>query len=1209
MGVMDLTTTPLTGLNLVEASAGTGKTYTLTGLYLRLLIEQSLSPEQILVVTYTNAATAELKERIRNRLVSAREAFECGESNDPLMQTLLQSEPDPQRVVKQLNLAIAGFDQAAIHTIHGFCQRVLIEHAFETSQPFDAELAPDQELRLQQIADDFWRTRLANLPDALTEHFLAQTGSPERLLAEVRQGVGKPYLDVRGAQWPEGIESIEDDIRELIQTMRLLWREEGAEVSRYLTEDGLFNQNTYKRQKVPGWCREMESWLAEEPPVLEGFGNLKKFTESSVKSGLRKGKVGQEFILFYKCQEVTKLIESRIENIRQAIRSLRLEFFNYLTEELPQRQQAAGEWSYDDLLLHLDQALSAQQGDRLALSLSQRFPAALVDEFQDTDPVQYRILSRIYPGSGCTVFMVGDPKQAIYSFRGADIFAYLTARDAAQGHYTLETNWRSTPQLIRAINTLFGANPAAFFYQQIPYTPIHAAPPKAKGLIEKGDKQGAFRIWQLPFDAKANLPAVRQAVADGTANEILRLLNLARTGRLSINSRPLGGGDIAVLVRTHQQAELIAASLMDRGVLSVRTAQDDVYLTAQAEQLERLMLALIEPRREALLRAALSTELLGWSGAEIDQLSRDDDALNDQLERFIAYHQTWRDAGFIRMFRQVLNELDVERRLLSYRDGERRLTNLYQLSELLHRHDSSTQPGMDGLLKWFSRQRLDEASKDEERLLRLESDSDLVKLVTQHGSKGLQYPVVFCPFLWDGSPGSGRSRTAYLFHDPQASYQAVFELGSQDFEQNQRYLREEELAENIRLLYVALTRAQYRCYMPWGKTKKSEGSALAWLLHPPCMDAEGRATHGAVAEDVQERPPSVGANHSLENCQAAFKKLTPTAFEQRLEGLAAASGGHVSVIPLPSGEVSTQLNLELPPDLGPARTFKGLMKPARWVSSFSSLTSGEGSDLPDHDAASTPWDDDRQEPQFNIHGFPRGARPGTCLHAIFEELDFTLGSPPEVERLVESTLDAYGIEQRWQPVIVDMLRSVVSTPLNAEGLVLKNITGHQRINEMEFYYPIQKLEPKLLESLARKHGFARSPEIMREFSELEFGRVQGFMKGFIDLIIEVDGRFYLLDYKSNWLGEDRSCYAQANLREAMLAHHYPLQYLFYVLALHRYLRQRLPDYAYDTHFGGVFYLFLRGMSPQTGPEYGVFQERPPGAFIQALDQWLSEGEP
>lgn len=1184
---MDLAGVPLQGLNLIEASAGTGKTYTLTGLYLRLLIEQSLLPEQILVVTYTNAATSELKERIRQRLLATRQAFSDGVGDDPLIEHLLLSQPDRERAIKQLNLAIAAFDQAAIYTIHGFCQRVLIEHAFETSQPFEMELAPDQASRLLQIADDFWRIYLADLPERLTAWVQAEIGTPEKLLAGVRQGLGKPYLEVRGAEMPDDLEEADRQAAELIGEIRQVWQMEGDEIRDFLTDSDRFKQNSYHSAKVSGWCTEMAAWLVEEPLRLEGFTNLKKFTQRSIKAGLRKGEVSVESELFDKCQLLEDLNESRIKKYQAAVRSLRLVFYRYLLEELPKRQLEAREWSYDDLLLQLEQALSGQYGSRLVALLQQRFPVALVDEFQDTDPVQYGILSRIYGRSEQTVFLVGDPKQAIYSFRGADIFTYLTARKKAREHYSLEVNWRSSPKLIRAFNTLFSANPRAFYFPQIPALPVQAAPGKAKGLQEKGDKAGPLRIWQLPADPGIKLPMLRQTVADATAEEIARLLQLGRAGRLTLDGEPLGGGDIAVLVRKHRQAEQIAAALMTRDIHSVRTAQDNVFLTREAGQLERLLLALVEPRRDPLMRAALATELLGWNGREIDELNRDDALLSSQFETFLAYHQQWRDAGFIRMFRQLLSDQDVERRLLAYRDGERRLTNLYQLAELLHRHDAEAQPGMEGLLKWFSWQHQDEAVAEEERQLRLESDSHLVKIVTQHASKGLQYPVVFCPFLWDETLGLRNAQSAYLFHDPQADYQAVFELGSAGFVENQRYHKQEELAENLRLLYVALTRAQYRCYLPWGKVKHSENSALAWLLHPPGPDAED----------------------PLASWQAGYKKLTAADIQQRIEFLVDEADGAISLLPLTEGSGVGQLSLELPPDLEPARIFAGVLHRGRRISSFSSLISGQAADLPDHDAFSPRLDDSAQQDDqaLTIHRFPKGAQPGTCLHAIFEHLDFTATDRERLETLVEETLTAYGIEAHWTPVVADMIVAVLATPLNSEGLKLGEISNRQRITEMEFHYPVCQLDAGRLETLVRQHGFAASARLMAGFDNLGFTPIQGFMKGFIDLVFEAGGRYWLLDYKSNWLGNDLSSYAQPWLEQAMVEHHYPLQYLFYVLALHRYLQQRLADYAYDRHFGGVFYLFLRGMTPQAGCEYGVFQERPPAAFIQALDRLMAEG--
>lgn len=1180
MSGIDLTSIPLAGTNLVEASAGTGKTYSLTGLYLRLLLEQAYLPAQILVLTFTNAATAELKERIRRRLLSAREGFAEGRSDDPLIRHLLANLPDRQQVERRLTLALAEFDQAAIHTIHGYCQRVLTEHAFETSQPFEVELVPDQEARLQQIADDFWRTRLVELPERL----LSQIGSPEQLLAAVRPGLAKPYLAVRGTQWPDDLMALESRLEAEIRALQQTWRSMGKAVCDYLSDASRFNQTRYKRQNVIGWCGEMTHWLADPSPGLEGFPQLQKFSSSSVAAGLRKGQSERDFELFRLTERIVELMHRRQAKFQQAIGSIRLEFFHYLCAELPRRQQLAGEWSYDDLLQHLDQALSDSNGVQLARQLSRRYPAALVDEFQDTDPIQYRILKRIYAGgSKRALFLVGDPKQAIYSFRGADIFAYLEARKLARGGLSLETNWRSSAELIKAINSLFGANPRAFFYPQIDYRRVKAAPGSEPGLREKGDKQAPFRIWQLSFGSRTPLPEVRQRVADAVANEILRLLMKSQAGRLTIDSRPVEGSDLAVLVRTHQQGEQIAAALLERGVLSVRSAQDDVFLSPEAEQLERLLLALLEPRREALLRAALSTELLGWDAVAIDHLNRDDRALSRQLERFQAYRETWRDAGFMHMFRQLISKQDVELRLLNYRDGERRLTNLYHLAELLHRQDRALEPGMEGLLKWFSHQRQGEGMKEEERQLRLESDSHLVKIVTLHASKGLQYPVVFCPFLWDGGAASGQAKGPYLYHDPEMEYLPVFELGSEEFDSHRRYLHEEELAENLRLLYVALTRAQFRCYMPWGRVKGSENSALAWLLH---------------GMEKPDREP-------LKVWQAGFKKLGSDVIEQRLQQRVRDAGGQIRVDPLPMQEQSAQLALELSPKLAQARSFKGTIRTARRVHSFSSLTLGMAADLPDHDALSVSLEDAQQVLPDDIHGFPRGARPGTCLHSLFESLDFRCDSEAELVELVDTKLVEYGIERRWTPVVVKLLNAVLETPLNAEGLRLKGISNARRINEMEFHYPVRQLDMAVLRNLVLDQGFATSPILNRLFEKIEFSQLQGFLKGFIDLVIESNGRYYLLDYKSNWLGTDQSYYNQGRMQTAMIAHHYPFQYLFYVLALHRHLQQRLPDYDYERHFGDVYYLFLRGMKPETGPEFGVFQERPPGGFILDLDRHVA----
>jgi exodeoxyribonuclease V beta subunit len=609
-----------------------------------------------------------------------------------------------------------------------------------------------------------------------------------------------------------------------------------------------------------------------------------------------------------------------------------------------------------------------------------------------------------------------------------------------------------------------------------------------------------------------------------------------------------------------------------------------VFWSGEAESLERLLMALLEPRRGSLVRAALATPLLGWDAQRIDALNRDDRALGDCLARFHEFNGIWQRRGFIVMFRRLLEAEGIESRLLDYRDGERRLTNLYHLAELLHQQDRATWSGMEGLVKWLARQR--QSAAREEQLLRLESDSHLVKIDTLHGSKGLEYPIVLCPFLWDESDARTDDRP-YLFHDPEADYAAVLEIGSERFEQDRQRMKEESLAESLRLLYVALTRARHRCYLPWGQVKNSESSALCWLLH------SGQAP----AEDA-----------SLETWGRRAKAMSAERLAQEMDALVARSAGSIALLPLPVEAGLSQMPLAMPPMLAPARRFMGRIEALRRVASFSSLAAGHPEDHPDHDAQTT--GEVLLMPALvseDIHGFPRGSGPGSCLHAILEGLDFTAVEASEVVPHIRQQLRLHAIDERWVPVVEQMVRDLTATPLNREGLTLSDITLAHRVDEMEFHFPVRHLTPGSILRLAGRYRFSENPDMIEGLAGLDGPAVEGFMKGFIDLTFEWRGRYYLADYKSNWLGDSVEAYHQPALQAAMVEHHYPLQYALYTLALHRYLGLRLPGYDYERHFGGVYYLFLRGMSPQSGAALGVIEERPSHAFVQALDDLMRGG--
>ncbi|MCW8891041.1 MAG: UvrD-helicase domain-containing protein, partial [Sedimenticola sp.] len=819
------------------------------------------------------------------------------------------------------------------------------------------------------------------------------------------------------------------------------------------------------------------------------------------------------------------------------------------------------------------------------------YRAALIDEFQDTDPIQYESFRKLFRYEDGALFLVGDPKQAIYSFRGADIFAYLKARKDAGACYTLDVNWRSVPPLIQAVNTLFEQPQGGFLFPQIPFQPSSPADKAGARLETDEAKSAAFTVGFIP--GNPNKEQATTIAVDWTAGEIARLLQQGREGRARVGDRPLAGGDIAVLVRSHRQGEAVRQALLQQGVYSVQRSQQDVFKSDEAVEFERLLLAIQNPQHEGLLRAALATRLLGVSGDTLARLADDERAFSHYLELFLTLHQLWLQDGFIRMFRSLLHEQRIVERVLGLPEGERRLTNILHLAELVHQQERESDAGMEALSSWLSQLLTSEWIEDERGQLRLESDDNLVQIVTIHKSKGLQYSVVFAPFVWDGGVRKITDGEPCAFHDPDQDYRAVLDLGSPAWSEAMEGVRNEALAEGLRLLYVALTRAQHRCYITWGLINGAGESSMAWLLHPP-------------VEAVSENP--------IKQLAAHFKNVSESELLSRLSQWMDELAGEGRVLTLNGDEPTihsapqhTQHQQTLDFESLQARSLDRRLSRGHSVTSFSALTAGhEHFERPDYDAVLEPLvDQPETQPAQNRFTFPRGANPGSCLHAIFENLDFSCHSEAALQQLVEQQLTGYGIDTCWQTVVCQWMHDVLDTELETGSeLRLKQLERAQCLVELEFNYPIHHLKANELSAILLEHGVNSTEEMEQAIKRLSFRECRGYLKGFIDLIFEFEGRYYLLDYKSNWLGDRLTDYDHASLQSAIAREGYFLQYLLYCVALHRYLTQRISGYNYEIHFGAVYYLYLRGMSPAEGAGYGVFRDRPPVQLIQALDDYF-----
>ena len=1171
---------------LIEASAGTGKTYALTTLVARLLVEKRVEIGELLVVTFTIAATGELRDRIRATLRSAlrRTRGEAAGSDRQAVDLLERWQGcgiDRADIARRLDLALLDLDRANVMTIHGFCQRVLGDFAFEGGLPFGFEVAGDGADAVNAAFDDVWR-QWAYPASPLLVRYAAKKGlAADELAGWVSGYLARLDLDIVGAGC-----STEERSREL-DGLEAAWRDAVRKA-----------RDTHRREagSIPDGDRDRIAAVLQRPEVVLCTKNGSYLGNKTQGKRLRNG--------------VPALGEA-LDELDQASGELRIGYDGLLpclrrdallgTRALLERRvREDRKLGFDDLLTGVHRALD--EGKGLARSIRDRYPWALIDEYQDTDRVQAEIFRRIYRDTRLTdddgaLIIVGDPKQSIYRFRSADIFAYLNTSDAIaeDAKLSLSRNFRSVPALTEAVNAVFD-HPCPFALSGIGFDPVESAIEESNLAIdgetvaEGGSTPFQIRYFPWVPGQLWTKPDMRDLAARLAADEIAALLALAEQGNAQLGGEPLRGSDIAVLVRTAEQGRRVARALHERRIASVEIGMENVMASREAEQLERLLWAIAKPQSPHRTRGALTADVLGLDAAAVGALQDDDNAWNLWTERLGDWLEEWERSDVATLIRRILESGEVKgaEGLLRYRDGARRLTNLKHLAELLQQTQTRERYSPTGLAAWFTRQRANAGDRDEMALLRLDSDEQLVKIVTMHAAKGLEFPIVFCPFPWDAS--APRSKAWADYHSAEEGHREILDLDPSPSDLDADWL--EQFSDESRLLYVALTRAKERCVVTWTKVRQTENAPFAWLLY-------GREAAGG---EVDAGTPRVVAK--LAN------GLSPEQWRAGLDDLATRCSAEIGIVDMDLGYRSPSIEhpANAPADLDVRQLGRELAR-VRQMSSYSALahSAGAAESPGDHETVEQPDrdEDDAAEAEEeataesarDAFNFPAGRRVGNCLHRIFERLD--RGEAESVEDACRESLARYRIEAQWVDVARSMVTNTRATLLAAangpgvgRGFRLEGL--ERAVPEMEFHLPLEGLDRGRLGKVLADHGYENPFAGSRS-------NIDGFLRGFIDLVAGHDGVWYVLDYKSNWLGARADDYRPAGLSKAMADHRYPLQYLLYLVALSRYLAVRLPEYDYDQHIGGAFYLFLRGIEPEAGMDRGVYFDRPSRGCIEALD--------
>lgn len=1195
---LNLIRIPLEGTSLIEASAGTGKTYTIANLYLRLILEKGLDVQKILVVTFTEAATKELRDRIRHNLnVALQELDQTGSGGDETVARIVSTAAAPKSAAtaaNQLQRALVCFDEAAIFTIHGFCKRVLDENAFESAILFDLELVTDQRRLVQEITDDFWRRHFTGASYFINALASRHALSYSRFTTLAQQLANNPTLTII----PAAVSVSPEDMLQHHTELKHAWRASKGEVTAILqSENSGFSKSghPFYRGQLDDWLVKLEG-ACSDAPSPDDLASIAMFTTDRLNGRLKKNFTLPPHRFFDLCQAYCAAEKDFVVGIQQT-------YAAYLKAELSRRKQAANIQFFDDLLANVHSALQTEADSQLARAVRAKFDAALIDEFQDTDPIQYDIFRALFAREDKSLFLIGDPKQSIYGFRGADIFAYIRAVGDIpdQQKYTLNENWRSESQFVDAANCFFDPVDNPFVLgDTIVYTPVRAAAQSLGNrfpLTVADDPPGNLVLW---FINRANSQAAgtapnkdqaRRTAAQAVVYEISRLLNKAERGEATLGDRPLLPSDCAVLVTRNADAQLIKDQLAEANIPAVTTRAENIFKTGQAREIEQVLNAVAAPSDLFKLRTALATELLGCP-AEIILASVEDESPGNEMERhldrFAAYNELWQTHGFISMFRKLLQSYDVSGRLLRHPHGERELTNVLHLTELIHTAAFENNLGPNGVLSWIQAQRNAE-DENEELELRLERDDAAVQILTVFRSKGLQYPLVFCPFMWQAEAAS---RSAdIVFH---ADNNLYLDIGTeQRLQAHQARARQENLAELVRLLYVALTRAQNRCYLTFGRI--GTATALDYILTggaDPTADIYGHLK--SILKDLDEETLHANVSRSSVSCSGHIRVTEP--------GLDP---------PRPYKPPGT--------DRRPELTCRAIERVGSWandwmIASFSRLVAekfGRRTPNPAHQLKADEFAAERTDQQLapvdTFFAFPGGTLTGSCIHSIFETINFSRPESGRNRLIVDRLLKKFGLADAGRSrgdMVQRMLISVLRAPLlkGAPNFTLEQIPSEQRIPEMEFFYPIKRFTPSNLQAVLSEFTDTPSaalPHFREKIGQLEFKPVRGFMRGFIDLVFKFEEKYYLLDWKTNHLGNTFADYDVSHLARNMEAAYYNLQYYIYTVALHKYLAGRVADYTYDTHFGGVFYLFIRGIHPDY-PGSGIFFDRPPADLVEAL---------
>nr|BET44737.1 MAG: exodeoxyribonuclease V subunit beta [Candidatus Aschnera chinzeii] len=1170
------------GQHLIEASAGTGKTYAIILIYLRLILginnkknTRILTVKDILIVTFTEAAVNELKKRIRDYIHIIKNLCKNDINSyktNIIHKKILSLITNKKVAFDLLNTAENNINEACIYTIHSFCQQLLHYNSLEFNMSLKYNIIANEHAIQKQACNDFWRRTFYSMPYDIVKIISTEWNSPEQLLSEIQ-----PYLQ---GDMPLFLHNNNKNISIIkqhnifinkIKKIKFMWKLFSNEINTIIINANI-NKRRYNNRNISIWLKKITHWAYLPTKDYDIPKELIKFSKTTL--------INNSNNTDYPKHKIFSLIEDTLK-IKYTLRDIIIMNAIFkIKKNINYEKKKLDVIGFEDLLNLVDYGLRSKNKQILINSIINKYPIAIIDEFQDTDPIQYRIFKNIYYNckKSCLI-LIGDPKQAIYGFRGANIFTYFKAKKEIKSHFTLVINYRSSFNMISAINRLFKNIKNPFLFKALKFNDIKTTPNnKNYGIIHNNNELSAINI--IYFNQKTlSISNYQKIMAYQCAIQISNWLNESKKGNIWIYNNKtkstIKSSDIIILVKNHQEAKIISNALKQFNIHSLFLSnRNNIFCSKEALDILWILHGIYFYNQKNKVQRALATNLINLNIEELINLNTNEQKWEEKLKKFLDFSYKWKKYGIISALYSIIYEYHIHTHLLNDKiNGKRRMTNLMHLIELLQQEDCNCDTQYS-LIQWLEQQIKEPNTSIHNQQLHIEDDKSCIHISTIHKAKGLEYPIVFLPFACYIT-----KQKIPIFHDRKTFIKHIDLLKSQ----NSLHMYEEErLSEDLRLLYVALTRAIYHCSI-----------GLAPIVIKDHQNNDTDMHKLAIGYLLQ--------NGKIGNINTLNEHLTKLANK------------NISIIDINQDHKKYKKYKKNNTNSLIVKKFIGNIKHTWKITSYSELVSNNNFTIhKDHNMIMNeknmhindllPKIENNLQIDFyhnqdiiekNVHNFPKGNITGVFLHNILEKITF---QQILKKNWLEIKLKEIGMSNDWWLMLKKWIHTISHTTLIEKNFTLFNIQNNKIIKEMQFFLPINHIiYPRQIETIIRKYDNLSNQSI-----PLNFQPVKGLLNGYIDALILWKSKYYIIDYKSNWLGENELFYNQTNIKNSIIKHRYDIQYQLYTLAIHRHLKNKLIFYNYQQHFGGIIYIYIRGINIDN-PGYSIYHTIPNVQCINELD--------